>query len=106
MSYSTSLSDIQYTKDPEEARLEHEKELERLKEDCQVDSPPIENLQEVLKISSQDQLTNRNLDKTLEVRNFVLQTKCSSAVGSCAVSTLPIFGYIGVVSKGNCAIKN
>ena len=69
--------EIQYTKDPEEARIEHEKELERLKEDCEVDSPPIESLQEVLKLTQQQALPqnpqSRNLDKTLEVSSGIVE---------------------------------
>ena len=67
-------TEYQYTKDPEEARIEHEKELQRLKEDCEVESPPVETLQEVLKIptpaaasANNPPASNINLDKTLEV---------------------------------------
>ncbi|KAF2353405.1 hypothetical protein FHG87_015842 [Trinorchestia longiramus] len=63
-SSSSGLSHFQYTKNLEEARLEHEKELQKLKEECEVDSPPVEKMAEVLKITEQP---NRNLDKTLQL---------------------------------------
>ncbi|XP_018016119.1 uncharacterized protein LOC108672876 [Hyalella azteca] len=84
-SASNSCSQFRYTENLEAARLEHEKELEKLKEECEVDSPPAERFAEVLNLSQcqeqpqhqyledrqyqeqQHQHPHGNLDKTLKV---------------------------------------